>query len=313
MLNRNDSYKYVVQKLNYEEEILRSGDPHNRQKKNFEIYGKNFGCGDGTFFERLFNLNIFSEHSAQLLNYLFKYKYENSSSNRSGIFMKGGAKITITLNNEVGILFEDFSVISMDAYKKYCYGNWTTDEYVFEQKFITAVKTKIAEELKKMWKELNNHGSINEKDDHIFKYKPIISFSETTLTNILKNMSNKKVNDEIYEEVVTYKEYKTLYETLLGKDKKSIIKKYGKETYEKMIGEKNNDPFLINGINVIKNEIKNEIKSKMENIKQLDEEKMIKIEEINNDYDLRKENLLKEFEQRIQNLEKQIKSMSNVS
>lgn len=207
-----------------------------------------------------FDLGITSQKSAVLLNYLLQTKLTFCPSKRGyfystkttdnvlggGLLIKCEAQITINEMNEVGVYFRNSW--SIDRYLRIARGNHSEE--------LKSIKDKIGNELKKLWK---NKGG----DDNSNGYFCINVLDNTkiygSVSEHLDIDKNLMINADNGSKmiVISYKEYRALYEYLKGRDTDKIKERYGAEAYENMIGARVEDQFLLAAIDVIKNEIKN--------------------------------------------------------
>lgn len=164
-----------------------------------------------------------SERGAQLLNYVINRKLGNTYGVSGGLFGKCQARIVVIPNGEMWVIFKN-------RYRLSSYLRTSTGH----NEIMSKVSDKLANELKKVWKEDT--------------YDDITKTVEITTTD--------KNNINTVEMQFTYAEYRTVYEYLKGRDTKKIKEKYGANTYDRMIGKKIEDQFLISAIETIQATIK---------------------------------------------------------
>lgn len=210
-------------------------------------------------FKSFFDLGITSQKSAILLNFLLDKKLHSCDVKRGyyyraysdshnvkggGLFIKGSAQITINDINEVGIYFNDKYAIN--KYIRVAAG---------QASLIKTIKDKIANELKKLWKNFQQNEKIfidvNEYTE-IYDAEKI----QYNVLNINQNFVTVLDNDKKVVSI-NFNEYRALYEFLKSRDIEKIKERNGIEVFNTMIGNRITNQFIISAIDVIKNEIKN--------------------------------------------------------
>jgi len=287
--------------------------------EEFEFQAKN----------NFFPLKITSIRSAILLNYLIsikldscpiKARYFNNGNDPDskiggGLLVKAYPRITINDLNEIGIWFKNEWKL------------WSLIRAAKSKSEIThSVFDKVSNELKKMWQAnfsyMKRHQKINDEKDAIIRI-PIKDYTKTNESTYMKDdyiTLGPEENDEMNKNgdaymIITYNEYRVLYEYLKGRDKDKTIKKYGKAAYSAMIGKKIEDQFLISAIEVIHSEIKQAINECEATKKSLSEQEQVAINEIRKKYqDLREAaNAQKEAKlTELQSNMKQMTAMANI-
>lgn len=210
-------------------------------------------------FKSFFDLGITSQKSAILLNFLLDKKLNFCEVKRvyyyrtcpdfhnvkgGGLFIKGDAQFTINDINEVGIYFNDKYAIN--KYIRVAAG---------QASLIKTIKDKIANELKKLWKNFQQNEKIF---IDVNEYTTIYDAEKNqyNVLNINQNFVTVLDNDKKVVSI-NFNEYRALYEFLKSRDIEKIKERNGIETFNTMIGNRITDQFIISAIDVIKNEIKN--------------------------------------------------------
>jgi hypothetical protein len=116
-------------------------------------------------------------------------------------------------------------------------------------------------------------------------------------------------DDETWNDAINSDEYQVLYETLRGKNVNKIQKKYGVNTYNKMIGHKLENQLVFNAISTIQTEILKLVEDKNIESQRLTEEFNKKFNELFDKRDKDLMNLDMIFNQKIDELEKQSKML----
>ena len=245
---------------------------NNYANEKYNVY--RFSQVERTLYLKMIDLGINSIYGAILLNNLIYWKFLSRPTRHrgwgrtgGGFLVKGNTHIAINELGEVKLICRDVGglVNSLRAAKN-------------QEEYVHAVKDKMANELKEMcWTEKPEFCNIFAGGCQVISI-PSKDFYEgwnKNCVNILTNEKIEKFNDnvhgkETYSQIkFNYNEYRCVYEFLKGRNKAKIIAKYGQETYDKMIGKKIEDQFLISAIEVMKNEITNLDKERQETITKL--------------------------------------------
>lgn len=290
MMTENINCK-VVRVISFSDEAQLVGS----KKERVEKFGSAFNFANS--YRRLFLTGIYSKKAAEILNavlngpYIFRNNLEKNNRSKNyygkiagnvgGLFAKCDAEITFNYGNEVGIL---------------CHKEYAIEKTIkvprYDSELVEVILDKMGNELKKFWKSVD--GVTSDTDNRI------INFYNTD-----KNEFDKMT--------ITYSEYRVLYETLKGRCKDKIIKKYGKINFDNIIGKKIDDQFVISATEMLQNEINNKIKEKEEmliTLQQKHEENWRKLKETYND---NVKNTKDEFDKAIKELELQIYEMTGLT
>lgn len=192
----------------------------------------------------LLNYLIWSKMSSCGYKYGGRYYHDDIDYLKGGgLFVKGKPQFTFNDFFEIGIYFND--TWKMSAYLRSSSG---------KAENLIAIKNKLAGELKYFWK-LDG----KDKENCVI---PIGKFGRTESVDNQDEVFKKfpveeSVLNENHEKciVISFEEYRCLYEFLRGRNKEKTIKKYGEEAYNKIIGKQIEDQFLISAIDVLKSEI----------------------------------------------------------
>ena len=201
------------------------------------------------------DLGITSEKSALLLNFLLGFKlngcrkkwrsgrvYDYTDVVGGGLLVKCDGQITINMMDEIGIKFD---------------ADWKMDRYIRiasgRTEIIKSVKDKIANELKKVWNscvfDRNTSGTLK-----IHDWEEYGSAGDSTKTWTLASLKPENINgDEAV--LITWGEYRTLYEVLKGRNEAKIKAKYGEEAWKTMIGARIDNPAFNIPIEMIQKQI----------------------------------------------------------
>jgi hypothetical protein len=230
-------------------------------------------------YKKFIGLGIYSEHSAYLLNQLIDYKWNTLMKDpahpvHSCMLIHCGCNVGITNFGEVGLIFRFYNKIGK-FFKV----------YDSAETRIASIKCKIASELKSFWDDMTQNGE----------------------TSIMIEGIND--DDETWNDAINSDEYQVLYETLRGKNVNKIQKKYGVNTYNKMIGHKLENQLVFNAISTIQTEILKLVEDKNIESQRLTEEFNKKFNELFDKRDKDLMNLDMIFNQKIDELEKQSKML----
>lgn len=208
-------------------------------------------------FIKFIGLGIYSERTAQLLTNVIKYKWDDARAvfgymvdgMNGGMLVQADGDVAINCYGEVGILFKEYDNIG-----KFIRVANSHDEY------IKSIKDKIAKDLVKFW-------NCNTPNSELEVY-----------------IEGCNSNDEHFETMINFYEYRVLYEVLKGRDVKKIKAKYGDENFKRMIGESNKDQFVLTAVETILTEINNLVKERECEAKKLEEKQRMEKESLKNFY-----------------------------
>lgn len=275
-----------------------------------------------------YNLHIHSYKSLLLLNYLLQYKYNTGnrkwrsygsgrdSIKGGGFLIKAEPIMTVNTAGDVGIYFDNRWRLSR-AFKG-CNDS--------SQEMMTAIMTKMANELKQMWL-AKFDGS--EDGTLYIAYKDYAQLTTSTYSqNFYLQLpsdvqlvkypyeANEAVSEEDkekdYIEITEY-EYRSLYEFLKNRIKSNTIRKYGEEAYNTMIGKQIEDQFIISAIDVLKAEIQKTIKESEDQYHMVAEERNQKIEDLKSEYKMKLDEIEAAKESKILDLKNQILEMQKMA
>ena len=227
-------------------------------------------------------LGIYSERAAQLLASVIRYKWNDIRIGRhgntvgGGMIVKANGDVTINCHGEVGILFAKYENIG--KFLRIACGPAEQHK---------SIKDKIANDLKKFW-----------------NYK-------TPNSELEIDIDGCTGDGERFDAKFNYNEFRTLYEVLKGRDSKKIKTKYGNSNFKEMIGEKNEDQFVLMATETIMTEINKLVKEREAEDKRLEDEYRRISKELWEKLKKEKEDSKNFYNEKIKELEDQIKAMRN--
>jgi hypothetical protein len=235
-------------------------------------------------FKKFIGLGIYSERAAQLLASVIKYKWSDTRNGRFGSTIGGGmivktnGYVAINCHSEVGIFFEKYEKIG----KFHRIGCGPAEQ-------LKSIKDKLANDLKKFW-----------------NYK--------TPNNELEIFIDGYTGDgERFDAKFNYNEFRTLYEFLKSRDLKKIKSKYGVANFNEMIGEKNEDQFVLMATETIIAEINKLVKEREVEAKRLEKEHHQNLIKIYKKQEAEREASKNFYNEKIKKLEEQMKMMKAAS
>lgn len=201
------------------------------------------------------------------------YRYDTNPFDTSekvggGLVVKTDPDITIDHLGEVGLHLNNAYKLSTFCRKASC-----------QQERLSTIKEKFAYALKNMWKSTSVENAMTVKTD------PTADSSERV--------------------IISFEEYRALYEHLKERDKAKTIKAYGQKAYDEMIGEPLQDQFLISAIETIDEDKQRVDLEYTDKLLELDEMKNAELKKLNAKYAAMRESLLEEKKTKIDELNAQ--------
>ena len=242
-------------------------------------------------------LGITSMKTAIFLNFLISMKLDScrvklrgwyggneaDAKVGGGLLVKAYPRITINDLNEVGIWFKN---------------EWKVSSFIrvanSNTEMVSSIMDKIGNEIKKLWKvnlimEERRGVKAEENAKISIPIKEFTRTSESTYSNVVYLELDPTMKVESNEDgeqvlIISYNEYRAIYEYFKGRDKDKIVSRYGQIAFDTMVGKKIEDQFLISAIEVIRGEIKQANDEYAATKKSLSEQEQAEINEIRAKY-----------------------------
>jgi hypothetical protein len=207
-------------------------------------------------------------------------RYRSGHIVGGGLFVQTNAKVFINSSGEVGLFFTE----TLNG------GNGVSNTIrkflrvaQGEAELLKAIKDKLANELKSMWKGYSKY---------------------LNLHNVITIQAETKNEVKSFE--YSENDYRVLYEVLKGRNMDKLQGKYSKETFDKMIGNKIDDQFIISATELIKVEIAKLVEQRDAEIKEMEEAHRIASNNLWKAQKEEKEQLTNSFNDKIKEFEDQI-------
>lgn len=221
--------------------------------------------------EKLFPLGIRSAKAAIFINKVLNWKkcncsisarsyYKNPAVKGGGLFIAGRAIVALDEMANVFIYFNaPYQVNNMCRNAVDSCGIPEDRSTRKNQNLVKDIKDKLANLIKSYWKDdmygselaTSQIGKVFAKTGRVedgkfvyLKTKPSGGYD-----------ANSDYKDDELKIDVSYSDYRAIYEHLKGRDKDRNIKRNGKESYDNMIGNPIEDQFIINAVDLMRNEM----------------------------------------------------------
>ena len=226
------------------------------------------------------------ENRSENCRYTDGGRYRSGHIVGGGLFVQTNAKVFINSSGDVGLLFTE----SLNNEN----GGNTIRKFLRvaqgEAELLKAIKDKLANELKNMWK----------------------GYSKYLETHDCLTIQ-AEAKDEFKSFVYSEDDYRVLYEVLKGRNMDKLHSKYSKETFDKMIGNQIEDQFIVSATELIKVEIAKLVEQRNAEIKELEEAHRIASNDLWRAQKEEKEQLTNSFNNKIKEFEDQIGMLINSS
>ena len=238
--------------------------------------------------EKLFPLGIRSAKAAIFINKVLNWKkcncsisarsyWKNPAIKGGGLFMQARAIVALDEMSNVFIYFN--APYQVNTMCRNAVDSCEIPEDRSTRKnpnLVKDIKDKLANLIKSYWKD-DMYGS-ELATSQIGKPFTKTGRVEDGSFVYLKTKSNGGYETIGYQDIkgdelkidVSYSDYRAIYEHLKGRDKDRIIERNGKESYDNMVGTPVEDQFIINAVDLMRNEMDKLKKEYEQNIYDVD-------------------------------------------
>lgn len=224
---------------------------------------------DGNYNHHIFkqdstiDLGVYSPKTALLLNFLFSVAENDRPTHQKYSRYYGTRRVKVggglLFRAEAKVMIDDFNKVTVYFFNDYVVGKYIR---VAEGKaeIQKSIKDKIANELKKTWKNYAINDKIQilvqdpENKKNVYGVLDSSNYDHIDYLNLGDTPTVKDERNRTYVEI-SLNEYRALYEFLKGRDTEKIKERNGVMAWDSMIGKPIEDQFVLSAIETIQAEI----------------------------------------------------------